>query len=215
MLSKKTKALLSALICCVVFATSAFADIKLPEPKRDGGDGVLSLIERRSSGTRNAFPNGAISDAELSTILWAATGLNRGGKGWTVPLAGGKPPYVKIFAVRSDGAFLYDWKAHSLAEVTPENILDKITGDGFVRSAPCVLVFVSAPDDLGNMSNLNRSNELAYIASGAMAQNVYLAADALGVNGRYMVSMKVDAVKNELRLKASETPLCIMPLGKR
>jgi hypothetical protein len=215
MFSWKIKMFLSALGFCLVFTVAAFADIKLPEPKRDGGDGIFSLVERRASGTRNAFPNGAISDAELSTILWAASGLNRGGKGWTIPLAGGKPPYVKIFAVRNDKAFLYDWKTHSLVEIAPGNILDKITGDEFVRSAPCVLVFVSSPDELGNMSNLNRSNELAYITSGAMTQNAYLAADALGISGRYMVSMKVDAVKSELNLKASEMPLCIMPLGKR
>jgi nitroreductase len=187
----------------------------LPEPQREGGDGVFGVIERRASGTRNDFPNGAVSDSELSAILWAASGLNRGGKGWTVPFAGGKSPYVKIFAVRKDGAFLYDWKGHSLAEITPENILDKITGDGFARNASCVLVFVSAPDDLGSMADFNRNGELAYIASGAMTQNAYLAAEALGVSGRYMISMKTDAVKSELRLKTSERPLCIMPLGKR
>jgi hypothetical protein len=204
-----------ALMGCALFAASAAADVKLPEPSRDGGEGVFSLIERRASGARGAFPNAAISDAELSTILWAASGQNRGDKGWTVPLAGGKPPYVKIFALRSDGVFLYDWKEHSLVEISPENILGKITGDGFARNAPCVLAFVSAPDGLGNMSSFNRNNELAYIASGAMTQNVYLAADALGISGRYMVSMKTEAVKSELKLKESETPLCIMPLGKR
>jgi hypothetical protein len=206
---------LSVLIICLVLAASAYADIKLPDPRRDGGDGVFSLLERRASGTRGDFPKGAISDEELSAVLWAASGLNRDGKGWTVPLAGGRPPYVKIFAVRPDGAFLYDWKNHSLVEITGENVLGKITGDGFVRESPCVLVFVSDPGDLGNMASLNQGNALAYTASGAMTQNAYLAADSLGISGRYMVSMKTDAVKSELKLKAPEAPLCIMPLGKR
>ena len=214
-MSKVFTMLLAMLLCCFVFAASAIADVKLPDPKRDGGDGIFTLMENRASGTRNAFPNGAITDDELSTILWAASGLNRGGNGWTVPLAGGKPPYVKIFPVRPDGAFLYDWKEQSLVEVTGENVLSRITGDGFVQTAPCVLVFVSAPDGLGNMSGLNEGNTLAYIATGSMTQNVYFAADALGISGRYIISMKADAIKNELKLEESETPLCIMPLGKR
>jgi hypothetical protein len=214
-MSRKSALFLSVLLAGLVLASSAGADIKLPDPKRDGGEGIFALLDRRASGTRGDFPKGAITDGELSTILWASSGLNRGGKGWTVPFAGGKPPYVKIFAVRPDGAFLYDWKNHALSEITGENILGKITGDGFAQESPCVLVFVSAPDGLGNMAGLNAGNALAYIASGAMTQDVYLAADALGISGRYMVSMKADSVKSELKLKESETPLCIMPLGKR
>ena len=226
-MNRKVTVFLSVLVCCAVFTAAAFADVAsrqpvppkstltLPDPQREGGDGIFSLIERRASGTRGDFPKGAISDGELSTILWAASGLNRGGKGWTVPLAGGKPPYVKIFVVSKDTAFLYDWKAHSLELVTSGGVLEKISGDGFVREAPLVLVFVSSPGDLGNMSGLNQGNALAYIASGAMTQNAYLAADALGISGRYMVSMNVGAVKSELKLDESETPLCIMPLGKK
>jgi hypothetical protein len=153
------------LLCCLLVASAAFAGVKLPDPKKDGGGGIFNLIERRASGVRGNFPRGEISRDELSVILWAASGLNRGGKGWTVPLAGGRPPYVKIYAVMPDGAFLYDWKEHSLFEVTSENVLDDITGDAFVKEAPCVLVFVSDPGDLGNMARSNAENTLIYNAS--------------------------------------------------
>ena len=101
---------------------------------------VRIIIERRASGPRSGFPNGEISDEELSTILWAASGRNRGDNGWTVPTAFGMPPYVKIFAVRPDGAFLYDWKQHSLIKVTDENILPKISDDECVQTTPWVLI---------------------------------------------------------------------------
>jgi nitroreductase len=65
------------------------------------------------------------------------------------------------------------------------------------------------------MARFNAGNTLAYIASGAMTQNVYLAADALGISGRYIISMKADSLKQALKLKDSDSPLCIMPLGKR
>ncbi|MDR1965144.1 MAG: nitroreductase family protein [Synergistaceae bacterium] len=206
---------MGALFCFALFAGTAFADAKLPAPQKNGGDGIFGLLERRASGTRSDFPKGEISAEELSTILWAASGLNRGGNGWTVPLAGGRPPYVKIYAVKPDGAFLYDWKEHSLVEVTGKNILGDITDDDFVKKSPCVLVFVTDIGSLGSMSRLNGGNALAWTASGAMTQNAYLAADSLGISGRYMVSMKTGAVASELKLGDADTPLCIMPLGKR
>jgi hypothetical protein len=206
---------MSIIMCCVVAAGAAWADVKLPDPKRGGGDGIFGLLEKRASGTRGDFPKNDISLDELSTILWAATGLNRDGKGWTVPTAGGKSPYVKIYAVKPDGVFLYDWKEHSLVEISNKNALGEITGDGFVKESPCVLVFVTDAGDLGSMASLNAGNSLAYIATGAMTQNIYLAADSLGISGRYMVSFNGDGMKNELKLRDGETPLCIMPLGKR
>ena len=214
-MSKKLVVLLAGVLCCFVITASSSADIKLPEPRRDGGEGIFTLIEKRASGPRSGFPNGAISDEELSTILWAASGRNRGDNGWTVPMAFGMPPYVKIFAVRPDGAFLYDWKQQSLIKVTDENILSKISGDGFVQTAPCVLVFVAAPDVLGERAGMYKGNTLEYIATGAMTQQSYLAADALDISVRYMIFMKADAIKSELKLKELEVPLCILPMGKR
>jgi hypothetical protein len=205
---------LALLLCCCA-ATAAFAEEKLPAPGKDGGDGIFALLERRASGGRGDFPKGAISREELSTILWAGSGLNRNGKGWTVPFAMGKPPYVNIFAVTPEGAFLYDWKNNALVTVNERNILPDITGDGFAEASPVVLVFVSDPKGTGDASGINAGNALAFIASGAMTQNIYLAADSLGISGRYMVSMKTDAVKKELKLKDDEVPLCIMPLAKR
>jgi nitroreductase len=199
-----------------VFALSpAWADVKLPEPKKEGGEAIFALLERRASGGRNNFPSGDISIDDLSSILWSATGRNRGGSGWTVPLAGGREPYVDIYAVKSDGVFRYDWKDHSLAEISDKDVRTGISGDGFVQNSACVLVFVTAAEGLGSMARLNEGNALAYIATGAMSQNIYLAADSLGISTRYMVSMKLDGVKKELKLGGSAEPLCILPLGGR
>ncbi|GHS90477.1 nitroreductase [Synergistales bacterium] len=212
---KRTVLILLSAILVAGMVSVAWADVELPKPQKDGGDAVFTLLEKRASGARGSFPKGEISIEELSQILWAATGTNRGGKGWTVPLAGGREPYVKIYALKRDGVFLYDWKAHSLKGVSGKNALNDITGDGFVRDAPVVLIMVADTGNMGSMSGLNGGNALAYTAAGAMGQNVYLAADSLGISARYMVSMKTDAVKRELKLSDKDAPLCIIPLGKR
>ncbi|MDR2300585.1 MAG: nitroreductase family protein [Deltaproteobacteria bacterium] len=214
-MKQKKVSFLVLVVCFLITASVALADIKLPAPTKDGGEGIFSLLEKRASGPRDNFPTGQISMEELSSLLWAATGLNRAGKGWTVPMAVGKPPYVKIYVVMPEGAFLYNWKDHLLAEVTNKNILEEITKDDFVKKSPCVLIFVPDAEVLGTMPMPGSENILAFALTGAMTQNIYLAADSLGISGRYMISMNADAIKSELKLGQAESPLCVMPLGKK
>jgi SagB-type dehydrogenase family enzyme len=196
-------------------STAASADINLPKPLKAGGTGVFSAIENRASGTRGAFPTGAVSDEELSTILWAAAGRNRDGKGWTVPTAGGLSPYAVVYVVMKDNAYLYDPESHKLLSVANGNVINNITNDDFVKKAPVVLVFVSNTDSLGAMGKLNEGNALAYNITGAMTQNAYLACESLKIAARYMVSMNTDGVNKVLKLKKGHIPVAIMPRGKR
>lgn len=196
-------------------AQNLLADVKLPDPIKTGGTGIFTLLEQRASGTRNAFPTGKISDTELATILWAATGLNRNGKGWTVPMGQGNKPYVKIYAVRPDGVYYYDWNTHTLKTITDKNVMKEINNDGFVQASPVVLIFVSDPSEIGGMARLNEGNSVAFTLTGAMAQDIYLASDSIGISTRYMVSFNTDKIKSIFGLKDGEVPLCIMPLGKR
>jgi len=127
----------------------------------------------------------------------------------------GRKPYVKIFAVRADGAFYYDWNSHTLKTVVDKDVRKEINNDGFVQTSPVVLVFVADPAEMGDMARLNDNNAMAYVLTGAMTQNIYLAADSLGIGARYMVTFNADKIKSLFNLKAGETPLCISPLGKR
>ncbi|MDR1998094.1 MAG: nitroreductase family protein [Candidatus Margulisbacteria bacterium] len=186
----------------------AFADVVLPPPVKSDGPGLWTLLERRASGTRNAFPAGAVSDAELASILWAATGRNRGGQGWTVPVGMGRPPHVKVYAVKNNGAYLYDWQKHALVEVNNKNVKAEVTADDFVRNSSVILVFVAD-------TAANQRAEMDNILAGAMSQNVYLAADALGIKTRYLMTLNAAGIRQGLKLNKTDTPLCIMPLGKK
>lgn len=181
--------------------------IDLPKPLTSGGTGIFTLLEKRASGLRNNFPTGAVSQEELATILWAATGRNRGGKGWTVPVAMGRPPHVTIYIVKDDGAFIYQKNDHRLAQITDKNIKSEVTPDKFVRNSSAILVFVAD-------TAANKHENMDNILAGAMSQNVYLAADALGIKTRYLVTLNEKGIRKELKLKKTDVPLCVMPLGK-
>ena len=194
----------------------ASADVPLPAPQRTGGPGLFDAIGSRASALGADFASmGEVSPEKLSTILWAATGLNRGEKGWTVPMAMGMEPYVKIYVARSDGTFLYDWRAHALKEVSKEDVRGRVGKQDFVAKAPCTLIFVSDSAALSKKFKDDDGEEFAAVAAGAMTQNIYLASGALGIGTRYIRSARDDEIERILSLPDDDDVLCIMPMGVR
>ncbi|MDR2422175.1 MAG: nitroreductase family protein [Deltaproteobacteria bacterium] len=189
------------------------ADVKLPPPQTEGGMGLFEAIKKRSSAQGSSYNSAELSLEELSTVLWAASGLNRPDK-WTVPMAMGAKPYCKIYALGSDGAWLYDWADHSLKEVAKENLKPKVGAQDFVERASYVLIFVSDPSGLKSFGEQKTQDQLAAVLVGAMTQDVYLAAAALNLKARYVMSLKAPVVKEGLKLADGENPLCLLVLGK-
>jgi nitroreductase len=209
------RVVLAALFLCLasISAATAAEVIKLPDPQTSGGPGVFDMLKSRASAPGSAFPTGKISREELSTLLWAATGLNRPDKGWTVPFGRGMEPYCRVYVTGEDGTFLYDWKTHSLTETSKEDGRSAIGAQAFVAAASHVLIIVSdrkAIEALGP-----RASDWDAIAAGAMSQNVYLAADALGIGTRYIVGFSADVARSICALDPADIPLCILPIGKR
>jgi len=180
---------------------------KLPAPQTTGGVPAFEAIENRASATSAQFPTGDISRQELSTLLWAAAGRNRGGSGWTVPTAMGRDPYVSIYVASKDGMFLYNGREHSLEQLFAGDARAKVSAQSFANSAPYILVFVIKGADVGAV--------FGQALVGAMTQNVYLAAQSLNIGGRFMATMQQDVVRRELKLADDDVAVCIMPLGKR
>lgn len=189
---------------------------KLPPPQTSGGKPIFDVLRDRASPPGNAFPAGKISDAELSTILWAASGLNRPNKGWTVPFAMGVEPYCRVYVVSADGVFRYNWADHSLVEISGEDIRSKVTPQPFAKTASHFLVFVTDKTSLEkNGRGKDRWDEWMDVAVGAMTQDAYLAADALGIGVRYAASMDEAVVRKALAIPSGERPICLMPMGKK
>ena len=197
--------LISFCAAVVLCSSAALGDeMKLPAPKTDGGPPILKAIDQRQSARGDSFPAGAVSQEELATLLWAATGHNRDGKGWTVPTAKGVDPYCDVYVVGADGVFLYDNSKHALSKISGEDVRKSIGMQDFVGTAPFVLVFV--------VKDQNKSGD---VLVGAMTQNVYLASQALDIGVRYVASLKADAVRSALKLGDRDTPVSIMPIGRR
>lgn len=203
-------AIFTVLLC---LGMTASADISLPAPHTSGGTGIYDALKARHSANLAHFPQKALSLQDLSDLLWAATGLNRQGKGWTTPYAMGMAPYNKIYIVSDKGISLYDWQNHALKPISEKDIRSMIGKQAGVATAPVILVITSDSKAIGNITG-SRARDWAHIASGAMAQNLYLAAASLNIGARYIVSMNEDIIRKELKLDKDDLPINIMPLGK-
>jgi hypothetical protein len=195
-------------------ASAALASEPLPAPRQTGGMSLFEALKKRSSASGGYFSPAEITREELSAILWAASGLNRGENGWTVPMWRGAPPYCRVYVAASDGVFLYDWKNHRLEKITDENIKGKIGKQDFVKKAYYTLIFVSDAGILSRFDDADISRDFSHVAVGAMTQNVYLASAALRIGARYIHSMNKGEISRALKLPPGDTPIALMLLGK-
>jgi nitroreductase len=207
---------LCGLFCALVLvcAVPAFAAESLPAPRQAGGMSLFEALKKRASAAGGDFSLAAVSREELSSILWAASGLNRGEKGWTVPMWRGTPPYCRVYVAAEDGVFLYDWKNQALEKISGENIKAKIGRQAFVKKAYYILIFVSDTEILSRFNNATLARDFSHVAVGAMTQNVYLACAALQIGARYVHAMNTDEIIRALKLPEGDTPIALMLLGK-
>lgn len=210
MFTKKAIIVLACVFGISCAAVKAAETIKLPAPKTTGGGDLFAAIDKRGSGT--AF-KGKVSDEELATILWAATGRNRANNGWTVPMAMGRAPYGKIYVVGENGTYSYDWENHSLVKVISTDIRGEIGMQGFVKNSYYILLFTTNDSEIKKL-NSSLVGELGGYAVGAMSEHVYLAAGAYDIKTRFIMSVNKDEARKLLSLPKEETPHCIMTLGR-
>lgn len=199
-----------------VFAASLQAGevIKLPDPQKTGGADVLKAIDMRASAGGADFPKGKLSRQDLSTILWAASGLNRGESDkWTVPMAMGRPPYTKVYVTDKEGVYLYDWKTHSLEVISTDGkVHGGIPIQGFGKTASTNVYMVP---DVAQLSGNSSGEEWGVLLAGAMSQNVYLAAETVGVGARLIYSIERDRAAEAFGLADGERALFAIVLGKK
>ena len=118
----------------------------------------------------------------------------------------GKAPYNTIYVLDNSGVFRYDWKQNRLIEISKQDVREKAGPQPIVGQSPVVLVFVA---DSGTKP------DYAWIASGAMTQNIYLAAESQAIEGRYVISTDETRLRHALKLKPDEKPLNLMLIGKK
>jgi SagB-type dehydrogenase family enzyme len=183
--------------------------IKLPRPLRKGGLPLMEAIALRRSA--RDFVRTELPLPLLSSLLWAAWGVNRKGGGRTAPSALDAQE-VDLYAALPGGAYRYDAAAHQLQLVAAAD-LRRITGyQDFVDEAPLDLVFVA---DFARMRMVPAAHResFASVAAGAIAQNVYLFAAANGLATVIRAWIDRSAVADALGLTHDQQVLLSQTVG--
>ena len=167
--------------------------IELVEPQRDGGKSVLAALWDRKT-IRNIGTE-KLPAQVLSNLLWAAFGINRqkgpaaGGTGRTAASASNSQE-IDLYVVLAEGAYLYEAAGHRLLPVA--------AGDFRRRSgrrsawAPVNIFYVAdiakyanAPFQEPGLKNSDVQKSYYYVATGLIAQNVYLYAASQGLAAHF------------------------------
>lgn len=167
--------LVTVLSFLLIFPQFIFADekkpIQLPEPQMDGGKPLMQALKERKSSRE--FSSEKIPMQVLSTMLWAAFGVNRPDSGKRTAPSARNWQEIDIYVATADGLYVYNAKKHLLEPVLNEDIRALTGRQAFVKDAPVTLIYVA---DLSRMSNATDEDKSFYSATdaGFISQNVYL-----------------------------------------
>ncbi|MGC8895068.1 MAG: SagB/ThcOx family dehydrogenase, partial [candidate division WOR-3 bacterium] len=201
---------------------SATGTISLPDPPRLNMPVSEAIRARRSIRSYRRDP---ITLKELSALLFYSGGVTGDKQGTPLraaPSAGARhPTEILVVAYRVEGLepgiYRYDWLDHMLWTQAKGN-LDKDLGiacleQEFVGDCACVIVFTSkiqrTLDKYGQ-----RGFRYAVMDAAAAAENLSLAAVALGYGTVWVGAFDDDAVSGILGLPDDELPMLLLPVGR-
>jgi nitroreductase len=184
--------------------------ISLTVPRMEGGLPLFQALKERKS--TKEFGTQSLNKDVLSNLLWAAYGINRPDSGMrTAPSAKNKQE-IAVYAVTTEGAYLYDAAANRLKRVAAGD-LRKTTGTPeSAGAAPLELVYVA---DLKQSAGKTEEEKRVYasITTGCIIQNVYLfcASEKLATVTRVVASP--DALAKTLGLTKDQWPVMTQSVG--
>ena len=155
-----------AIAYAMTFIPSALSaenkDIILPKHPANVKVDLVTALEQRK--TVREYTSQKISPEDLSTILWAANGINRPDGKRTAPSAHGKQ-YIDIYVVTDTGGYLYDAPGHQLKLILNANVKSKMSGQGHVTKASHILVLVTDMEKIPTISGEGKQAQLGSLHS--------------------------------------------------
>lgn len=190
------KLLLSAALLLATVGVGA-QDIQLPQPDKSNPTTLYRALEKRHSS--RAFSATELSDAQLSSILWAACGVNRPDEGRITAPSAINAQDIQVYVVRRDGAWLYLPAENKLRKVSDKDLRQAVAGrQAFAATAPVSLVLASDHSKFGDRRE--GAERMGLIDSGYVSMNIALACTAMGLENIPRMTMDTDTLRKELGL---------------
>jgi len=170
---------------------------------------LTALHQRRSI---RQFAPRALDDALLSTLLWAAFGINRPDTGLRTAPSTRNWQEIDLYLALADGLYVLESADWRLRLVTGEDLRAATGLQDYAASAPLNLVYVSR---LSRLDESDKPLRQFYTAldAGFISQNVYLfcAASGLATVARGLLDRR--ALARAMRLDADQRVVLAQSVG--
>ncbi|MHC4725861.1 MAG: nitroreductase family protein [Planctomycetota bacterium] len=204
---------------------SSFAEnlqpITLLKPQTEGGKSMLAALWERK--TNRNISSRQLPPQVLSNLLWAAFGINRESAsfrkpGRTAPSASNSQE-IDLYVALAEGVYLYEALPHRLKPVVAGDLRAR-SNRRAAKTAPMNIFYVAdlSRYDMGpqqpdrNIGDPEVQKSYYYVATGLIAQNVYLFAASYGLAAWFHNCDKQNTAK-ELKLKSEQRVLFAQTVG--
>ena len=189
-------------------------DITLPAPDRKGGKPLMQALNERQ--TTRTFTEDKLTQQQLSDLLWAAWGINRGDlKKRTAPSAMNYQE-MDLFVSLPGGLYLYVAETNSLKMINSKD-LRKTTGtQSYVNNAALNLVYVADMGRVGKKEGVKIDDSdllMSYSDAAFMAQNVYLYCASANLGCVVRGSIPKDKLAVEMGLRSNQIIILAQTVG--
>lgn len=197
--------------------------VDLPDPAWKEGPPIGAVIERRRSVRR--YADRSLSKLELSRLLHAMQGITEEGRGFrAAPSAGALYP-IEVYAVVRDvegmesGVYHYAVREHEMEQIKKGDFRDQVTAAGAMQA------FIGEAQVTFNLTAIfqrtrwkyrKRTYRYVLLEAGHIAQNLYLAATALGLGCCAVGAFRDQALDKLVGAGEDdgEESLYLLPVGK-
>lgn len=194
----------------IVSAEAPVEFINLPAPQTEGGMPLLTALHQRRSA--RSFAPRPLEEGVLSTLLWAAFGINRPDAGLRTAPSTRNWQEIELYVALSDGLYVLEPGSWRLRLVTGEDLRAATGLQDYVPTAPVDLIYVSR---LSRLDETEKPLRQFYTAldTGYISQNVYLfcAASGLATVARGLVDRR--ALAAAMRLDADQRVVLCQSVG--
>ena len=200
------------IVCMTGFKMYAqeLQEIKLNAPDKTRGSATMKALSDRKSDRE--YDSKELSLQDLSDLLWAANGINREDGRRTAPSANNRQE-IDVYAIRPDGAYFYDFQAHSLKPVEKGDFRAAVAASqDFVKTAPISLVLVVNLEKLGNPTS-EQTKMTGAIDAGIVCQNINVFCAAVGLATVPRGTMNQTELRKVLKLSDTQLPILNSPVG--
>jgi hypothetical protein len=193
-------------------------DISLPRPATKAGVDLLTAVQNRR--VSKTFIKKGLSQADLSTLLWAGLGprgadaVSSATKANRTISFSGDNPYINIYVLSDKGTWKYLPDSNSLKFIGAKDARAEVSRAALPDAAYLLLFTV---DNALTPSFLKTSpaifQQMANATAGFSAQNIALTASALKMAAVIQYTLAPAAAATAAALSKDEAPLFIMQIG--